>query len=125
MAAEYRTTIQHQGGAALVKTYLAGVNVSIKFTIERSLDPYVALAFIDPATSITISIWNPLGLRVVNEVAMTKSVVGKYYYVMQSSTDDTDDLGKLGEFFVRCSFDDTPNGTGPDFTRFALSTEVQ
>ena len=40
---------------------------------------------IDPATSMTITIYNPVYTKVINTVAMTKDSTGKYHYDFQSS----------------------------------------
>ena len=42
------------------------------------------LAYMDPSTSMTIAIYSPNQTKIVDDVNMTKSETGKYYYDFQS-----------------------------------------
>ena len=68
------------------------INISVKNLYSNEDSPKIwayffteADALVDP-TAFTIDIYNPTGTKLIDDAAMTKSAVGKYYYQYHLAT---------------------------------------
>lgn len=69
-----------------MRPYDRGSPVTIKAQFKQQI-PYGVDSYYDPTSPVpTISVYDAEGTKVVDDVLMDKSDVGKYYYVVQTTT---------------------------------------
>jgi len=69
-----------------LKRHRAGTEVYIQAQVYNNLVTPAVLY--DPATDVRLTLVNPAGTTVLNNVAMTRGTLGRYGYRWQSSTSD-------------------------------------
>jgi hypothetical protein len=82
--------------------YTIGQSVVIEVEIKE-YTPYGSYAYADPASGATIAITNSSGTSIVSATALTKSAVGKYYYIWQTVVG----THSVGSYTATIAVDDT------------------
>lgn len=65
-----------------METFDRGSAIQVEVEFKQKV-PFGVFTYFDPTTPV-ITITNPLGTAVVTDQVLTKSAVGKYYYILQT-----------------------------------------